>query len=306
MKNLYKISFIILLFFLNNAMANIENKIILKVENEIITNFDVKNKILSSLIVTGEEINQANINKYKKEILNILIDNKLKKIEVTKYDIKRNDLKINSYLDQISINKDVIKSKFLKNGLDFQSYLDDLSIEFMWQDLILKIYSKKISIDENVIEKEINDFLGKSSDIEEFKISKVEFPLNSGEKYKDKIIEIQKEIKDYGFEITAAKYRKKNISIQTDNLGWISSKALSSDIYEILKDTKIGEITRPIEKQNTIMFLKLNDKKISTKENVDISNLKKNIISQKRNEQFNLYSKSYLSKLRNNSLIEYK
>ena len=74
---------------LNEVVAKIENKIVIKVENEIITNFEIKNKIISSLILTGEEINQENINKYKKQIINTLIDNKLKKIEVTRFKIKK-------------------------------------------------------------------------------------------------------------------------------------------------------------------------------------------------------------------------
>ena len=73
--------------------AKINNKIVLKVENQIITNFEIKNKILSSLLLSGEELNQDNINRYKKEVVNLLIDNKLKKIEVSKYGIKKMILK---------------------------------------------------------------------------------------------------------------------------------------------------------------------------------------------------------------------
>ena len=69
-------------------LAQIDNKIVIKVENEIITNFDVKNKILSSLIISNQDINQENIDKYKKIILNLLIDFKLKKIEVSKYNVR--------------------------------------------------------------------------------------------------------------------------------------------------------------------------------------------------------------------------
>ena len=77
------ILFLIISFY-GKVEAKINNKIVLKVENEIITNFEIKNKILSSLLLSGEELNQDNINRYKKEVVNLLIDNKLKKIEVSK------------------------------------------------------------------------------------------------------------------------------------------------------------------------------------------------------------------------------
>ena len=68
----------------------------------------------------------------------------------------------------------------------------------------------------------------------------------------------------------------------------------------------INDVSRPIEKQNVIIFLKLTDKRKTKAENIDINELKKKLISQKKNELFNLYSRSHLSKLKNTSVIEYK
>ena len=60
--------FIFFVGFPTNVLAQIQNKIILKVENKIITNYEIKNKILSTLMLAGDEINQDNINKYTKVI----------------------------------------------------------------------------------------------------------------------------------------------------------------------------------------------------------------------------------------------
>ena len=80
---------------------------------------------------------------------------------------------------------------------------------------------------------------------------------------------------------------------------------MSKEIYNIIKDLKIGETSEPIKKQNSIIFLKLNDKRVSKVEDLDVNELKKTIINQKTNELFRLYSISYLSKLKNTVLIEY-
>ena len=69
---------------------------------------------------------------------------------------------------------------------------------------------------------------------------------------------------------------------------------------------KVGDVTKPIKTQNSILFLKLDDKKISKKKDINLVKLKESIIIQKRNELFNLYSRSHLSKLKNTSIIEYK
>ena len=100
---IYKIIFFYLIFLLVQANA-ITNKIVLKVENEIITNYEVKNKILTSLVLAGDQISQENINNLKKRALESLIENKLKIIELKKFKIKKNSSQINSYLNSISGN----------------------------------------------------------------------------------------------------------------------------------------------------------------------------------------------------------
>ena len=69
---------------------------------------------------------------------------------------------------------------------------------------------------------------------------------------------------------------------------------------------KIGEISEPIIKQDKIIFLRLDDKKISNVSEGNFETLREKVINQKKNELFNLYSSSYLSKLRNTKFIEYK
>ena len=68
---------------------------------------------------------------------------------------------------------------------------------------------------------------------------------------------------------------------------------------------KINQVSDPIIEANSILLLKLNDKR-ELKKDIDLINLKKKIIQQKQNEMFNLYSNSHLSKSKNKNLIEYK
>ena len=66
---------------------------------------------------------------------------------------------------------------------------------------------------------------------------------------------------------------------------------------------KINQVSDPIIEANSILLLKLNDKR-ELKKDIDLINLKNN--STKQNEMFNLYSNSHLSKSKNKNLIEYK
>ena len=102
------------------------------------------------------------------------------------------------------------------------------------------------------------------------------------------------------------KYSISSTAANKGNLGWVNSNTLSKEIYNVLNKMKPGQITKPINRQNSILILKLNDVRVSKTEDINIPELKERLIKSKKNELFNLYSKSHLSKLKNNSLIEYK
>ena len=293
-----------LVLFSKVSFASISNKIVLKIGNQIVTNFDVKNKILGDLILSNNEINQDNINKYKKVVLNLLIENKLKKIEVEKYNIKKNKNYVETYFNSMSLDISIVKQKYEQNGIDFNYLLDEIETEMRWKDLIYKLYSKKIEIDEINIDNEINKFVTNNPSVKEYRIEKIEIPFTENEDVELKKNTIQKEIYSNGFEKIAIKYGALNAN--DTNLGWISSDSLSSDINKILNKMKIGETSLPIIKQNSIIFLKLKDIRKSDSNKIDLIKIKNNFINQKKNEQFNFYSKSHLSKLRSSNFIEYK
>ena len=292
------------LLFSKISFAQISNKIVLRVENEIVTNFDVKNKILGDLILSKNKINQENIDRYKKIVLNFLIENKLKKIEVEKYNIKKSKTNLVSYFNSMSLDPTILKQEYEQNGIDFNYLLDEIETEMRWKNLIFKLYSKKIKIDEKNIDNEVNNFIKNNSTAKEFKLSKIEIQLTSNDNVELKKNIIQKEILLDGFEKVAIKYG--NLNANNINLGWINSSSLSNDINKILNEMKIGEVSSPIIKQNSIIFLKINDTRKSNVRKDNLIKIKNDLINQEKNEQFKLYSKSHLSKLRNSSFIEYK
>ena len=308
MKNKKLIFYIILsiIFLSKNAIAQINNKIILKVENEIITSYELKNKILTTLFLSNQEINQSNIDKLKKKSVELLIEDKLKLIELKKYNFEADNSRTRKYLNSISSNniQNLIEN-FNKNNLDFDLFKKEVETQLKWQELIYNIYKNKISIDENIINDELKNLMGKNTNFKEFKISEIEIFASENDN-KNKIKEVQDEINKNGFSVAAIKLSMSTSSKNKGNLGWINSKSLSNQIKDIITSMKVGDVSKPIFQQDRILFLKLDDTREISLDMNDIEKFKNKIIDQKKNELFNLYSKSHLSKLRNVSYIEYK
>lgn len=306
MKKFLIFLFVLFSYFDFISFAKDENKIVVKIENELITSYDVKNKILTSLVLSDRAINQKNINELKRKSLEELILNRLKKIELSKYSLKKDDAKINSYLNSISSNNiSELKSKFKVNKINFEIFLEEIETEFRWRNLIYNNYSKKISIDPNVIQKEIKKMIQDKKKIIKFNLSEIEISIENDGLDNEKIINLQNYIKDFGFEDAVIKFSISNTSNNKGKLGWINSNSIANDILKYLSEIKIGEITKPIKKQGKIIFLKINDKKVSNPSEIDIEKMTRELVDEKKNELFVLYSNSLLSKLKNTKFIEY-
>ena len=309
MRKLYIfLTFILISSFINQTLlAKLENNIVLKVENEIITKYEIKNKILSSLILSGKQINQENIDKYKKSTLDNLIQLKLMKIELSKYDLKDSPDKLDSYLRSLSSNNiDLLKKKFSDNKLDYDLFLDEIKIKLKWQDLIYLIYSKKIELDEKTIDIELQEIIEKKKEIDQYKLSEIEILLNGDETDAKNIKNIYDQINLESFEDVAIRFSISQSSNNKGELGWVNGNILSKQIYNIVSNMKPGEISKPIMQQGSVIFLKLKDKRSVKLKRLDEIKLRKDLIVQKKNELFNLYSRSHLSKLKNTSFIEYR
>lgn len=302
--------FSILVFYIlyfTQLNASLENKIVVKVGNKIITEFDIKNKILTSLILAEQNINQANIDALKEPTLESIIIHQLKKIELSKFNFQNDKSEIVLYINQITRSKvENLKSRFDENGLDFDLFYEEIETQLKWQKLIYSFYKEKINIDENEINKEIEVLSTRQKNSEEFRISELEVLLNNDKNDKNLIDNIDNQIKQIGFENAVIKFSVSNSSANKGDLGWINAATLSKKISEIVSNLKIGQISKPIIRQNSVLFLKLADKRTTVVKNQDLKILKNNLINQKKNELFNLYSNSHLSKLKNITYIEYK
>ena len=282
------------------------NNIVVKIDSELITKFDIKNKIITTLVLADKEINQENIDNLKRKSLEDLIRNRLKKIELKKYNFKRDDNRINAYLNTISSNNIYqLKLLFDKNNLDFQSFEDEVDTEIKWRNLIYKKYSKKIEIDPQNINQEIKKIIKNQTNITKFDLSEIEIFANNDGKDNDRINQILEEIKISSFEDAVIKFSISSTANNKGRLGWINSNSLTKDLLKNLNEIKIGEISKPIKKQDKIIFLRLNDKKMSSFSQKNLDKLKIELIEQKKNDLFILYSNSFLSKLKNTKFIEY-
>ena len=306
-----KIYLIFFLFFPNIVYA-IQNSIIANVDNQIITSFELKNKILTILLLSNQDINQNNINLSKNEAMRSLINTKLKKNEIIKYNVKQSKQRVDVYLQSTSsrfnTNIQGLKSIFENSNINYDLFVEELDIEFKWQKLIFELYKDKIdtNINKDEIDKEINIIIKNQTNIDEYKLAEIEITFENNEEANRKIIEVKDQISKIGFKNTAIKFSSSLTSLEGGDLGWISSKSLSNKVLKAVKQLNIGDVSETIFQANSVLFIKLSNKRVIQSKDLDINKIKDKIILSRKNEILNLLSANHLSKVKNQALIEIK
>ena len=125
------------------------------------------------------------------------------------------------------------------------------------------------------------------------------------EELKNKVNWINKEIEINGFEKTASKYSKSNSAINAGDLGWMKETMINETLRKILRNTKIGSITKPIISPEGIVLLKLTNKRKIQKK-IDLEKEKKLLLKAEKEKKLNLYSVSHYNKLNQSTLINFK
>ena len=294
---------IIIVFYLCNFFVvssfSSENKILFKVNNEIISTIDIFNEISYLKLINPnlKSINQENLYDIAK---NSLIREHIKKIELEKNNIEINidENKLNkikkNFSNRFGLNSNKELEDFLKQKkLNEKDVVKKLIIENLWNSLIVKKFLKDVKIDREKVKREI-------SKIEyqyEYNLSELIFELSNNEKIDDKYREIIDKIKQKSFEEIATLLSVSDSSKTGGLLGWIKENTLNQKIKNELTTLKSGDTTKPIVIPGGILILKINDKRKVERE-IDVDKEIQLVIRNKTNKQLNQFSILYFNKIK--------
>ena len=298
------IIFLIFFFFIfNSSSFSIENKILLKIENQIITSLDVRNEY-NYLIALNPVIQNSNEDEIIKFSKKSIIQEKIKQIEIrknfkeSKIDQKFLEQILKDVYNKIGINNLNDFKKYLKaNNVDFKIVKKKLETEALWNKLILIKFSSKIKIDEENIRKKLQ----KDNDkyLKSYLLSEIFFEVSNLKNLDKKFSEISNTIKNKGFDFAALKYSSSSTSNLGGKLDWINENSLNKSIKNVIKDKEINDFTKPIRVPGGFLILQVNEIK-NTKIKIDIDNELKKIVDYEKNNQLNQYSIMYFNKIKKN------
>ena len=305
----FKIIFIVFIFLLLKSQSSngLENKILFKIDNEIITSVDIYEEI-KFLKTFNPETSSLSDKELFEISKNSIIKDKIKKIE------------IKNYVEELEVDEKflirLIKGRYSETGINsiegFENYLKDndldirvikekFAIELAWNDLIYQKFRTKIVIDKDKIKKEVSQNPQKNTQIE-LLLSEIIFNVMSKVEFEDKYEKIVSDIEKIGFKKAALIHSNSETASTGGLIGWVKEENLNNDIKNIISKLQPGQFSKPIRTSSGFMIIQVEDKKeYQTKFNLD--DKIEQIIRFKTNEQLNQFSSMYLNKVKKNYKI---
>ena len=300
------ISFFIILNILlfPRDISALDNKILIKVDNEIITSMDILNEInyINSINNNSQNLEKDKIYKIarnsliKEKIKEIALRNIFVEIKLDEKDYHRMILKnysnsginniseLEMYLKKFGINRKILKKKF--------------TINVYWNKLIYDKFSKNVKID---IEK-IKEGLKKDDKQKEYNLSEIVFNLSENENLEKKFDLINTSILNEGFRNTALLYSISDSSVSGGDLGWIKENSVSPQILNKIKNLKLNENTDAIKIPSGFLIVKVNDIREFEKQ-INFEEELKKVIENKTNDQLSQFSNIFFNKIKKNIVV---
>ena len=278
------------------------------VENRAITQSDIVNEMKRILIINNLSYSEENKNELQQMAVKSVIKKTVKQIEISKNDFLEfnpSDLnfELNRIASQLGMDLETLKKICETNGLDFLLIEDYLKIDLLWNSLIFHFYKDRISVNLDEIDEQLKLNQNKK-EFDEFLISEIVIKRVENAKLESEVSKLITAIENEGFEKVAMRSSISQTAINGGDLGWLNENKISKNFRSIIFNTPVGNISQPILLKDGVLIFKVRDKR-RVKEEVDLEELKNQIINNEKTKILNMYSSTHYDNLRRSIAIKF-
>lgn len=302
----FLVNLTLVFFIINNQTFSYENKILFKVNQEIITSIDIENEY-RYLIALNKNMRNLSKNKIFEISKKSILREKIKKIEISnnfkdpKVPDEYLDFLIKNIYQNIDLKNKNEFNEFLKiNDINYQYVKKKIEIEALWNELIMLKFKSKIKINEDEIRKNI---LSREKNVtRSYLLSEILFEITNSNELTNEYLKIKNTIDEKGFDNAALSHSVSNTASVGGKIGWINESSLNKKLKSIISKKKENQITEPIAVAGGFLILKINQIK-EIKNDLNLEEEVKKMINLKMNDQLSQFSIIYFNKVKKDMSI---
>ena len=254
----------------NTAEAREVEGIAAIVNDEVISKFDVDQRVNLFLVTSGIERTPQNIDGLRRQVLRTLIQEKLQLQEARDSEIEISRAEINAAMQDMAsgTNRSLNEvEKFLKeNNVHIRTMEDQIEAELAWSRFVRGRFGGQVSIGELEIDETL-ERAEAAMNQDRVNISEILLLANNqldGQRLMSEAAQIVQQLRaGINFGAVARQFSAASSSASGGNLGWIPVNQLDENIVPIIENMAAGDISDPIETSAGIYIVQLNSKQQS-------------------------------------------
>ncbi len=249
--------------------AGDSNTIVATVNDEVISAFDLKDRLDLAIFSAGLQDSPDIRSKLRSQLLELLIDETLYRQEGKKLGIESDPTElIASIADLEKKNKlepGTMRSFFKEHNVNYSSFVEKVKSDLLWRNIIMHSIKSKVNVSEREVDEKIEYIHKNNAGISELNLSEITLPITK-DATESKVLELaDKLIKEINngkdFAEIARQFSQSPSASSGGDLGWVPQNQIAPTISQVLLPLTIGNISNPVKIGDGYSIYKLNDKR---------------------------------------------
>lgn len=238
------------------------------VNEDVITLFDVQSRIQLFLITSGLEDTIEIRQRLLPQVMNALIEEKLKLQEARREEIETTENEVLSAVQIIEQNNGMPSGAFFnmlaEQGIDSGTFYSQVEADVVWLRVVREVLARDISVSEDEVNAVI-DRLRANQGKPEYLLAEVFLPIGLGSRDAD-VFGLAQQLAerargDTPFQALAQQFSQSPTAAVGGDLGWTHSGDLEPELERAILRMKPGEISDPIRTVSGYTILALRDQR---------------------------------------------
>ncbi len=263
----------LMFFFYKPAFAQTQSnlqdvqQIVAIVNDEVISLFDLKQRALMLIATSGQrQVTPEQQRFIQSQAMDALIDDKLKIQEASEYNATAGqgelDQAFNNYARQLNLDPDELEKQLNETGIEKQTLITQIAASMAWSGVVQGLLQPLVNVTDDEVQNLI-DKMERDKGKLQYKISEI-FILVTDNARRAETLETAKLIsdqlnQDVSFEAVARQFSQSSTAAVGGDLGWVMTDELPAELKEAILNMEIGQVSEPIETEDGIYIVKLND-----------------------------------------------
>ncbi|MEP6342243.1 MAG: peptidylprolyl isomerase [Maricaulaceae bacterium] len=241
------------------------------VNEDIVTSYDLRQRVLFILATTGVERDEQSLLRVQNQALKNLIDEALQIQESRKFDQSINDQEVNQrvveLLSRNNVSPEEVAQRLATVGAGLGTLQNQVRSEIAWQRIVNGLFGSRIRISDAQIDENLTRLTASSSK-PSYRVAEIYIEATpeiggiDGAREGAKAM-IEQLNQGAPFNLLAQQFSSSPSSARGGDVGWVNEGELREEIDSVIQTMEIGKVSTPIQVPGGIYVVALIDKRIS-------------------------------------------